>query len=126
METGLFMLLSVVSVPTLAVAGLLGLLLSARWRAASVTAIAVAVGLSAVAITALVLFWLEVSPLLYFPTVLSVPPLTYGWVHRFLATRCKVEPDAQSTGLALGLFPLFVIGFYFWVSVGCIVAKECL
>ena len=127
MNTGALMLLSAISVPVLAVAGILGLLVSRKWQVAAVTALAVAIALAVLALTTLALSTLNVqSPVVYFAAVLSVPLLSYAGFHYATARKLQVNPNTQATGFALGLFPLFALGVYFWLLVGCSVAKECL
>jgi len=121
------MLLSAVSIPVLAVAGMLGLLASGKWRVAGVTALAVAIGLAVLALTTLALFSLRVqSGLVFFATTCSVPVAAYAWCHLAVAKRFRITKHAQSTAIALGLFPLLGLGLYLWLLVGCSAAKECL
>jgi CHASE2 domain-containing sensor protein len=120
------MLLSAISVPALGLAGFLGLFISPKWRTAAITALAVAAGLAVLAVTTLVLFLLKVHASVYFTGILGIPLVTYAWVHRLMTKKFQVNPSVQATGLALGLFPLAIIGVYFWLLVGCSVAKECL
>lgn len=121
------MLLSAVSVPVLAVAGLLGLRGPGQWRAVAATALAVAIGLAVLALVTVLLFALRVqSAPLFFAATFCGPLASYAWCHLFLATRFHISPSARSTGAALGLVPLFGLGLCLWLLVGCNVAKECL
>lgn len=121
------MLLSAVSVPVLAVAGLLGVRGPGQWRAVAVTALAVAIGLAMLTLVTVLLFALRVqSAPLFFAATFIGPLASYAWCHLVLATRFHISPSARSTGAALGLVPLFGLGLYLWLLVGCSVAKECL
>lgn len=121
------MLLSAISVPVLAIVGLLGLRGPGPWRVVAVTAFAVAMGLAVLALITLLLFALKVeSAPLFFAVTFSVPLASYAWCHLVLAMRLHISPNTRSTAAALGLLPLFGLGLYLWLLVGCSAAKECL
>jgi hypothetical protein len=94
---------------------------------AAVTTLALAIGLAVLALTTFVLFSLKVqSSVVFFAATVSVPLASYAWCHYVVAKRLQTSPNTRSTAMALGLFPLFALGVYLWLLVGCSLAKECL
>ena len=127
MNLGLVMLLSVLSVPALAVAGLLGLWLSPKSRAAALTTLAIASSLGVLALLTFAYLSLSMkSAAAMFGAAVIAPALCYWAFHALVRRRCRVNLSTLSTSAALGLFPLVLLGLPLWMFVTCSVLKECL
>lgn len=127
MDTAAVMLLSAVSVPVLAVAGLLSMRFLPKLRIAGVAAVAVALSLTVLGLLTFVLFSIQgMRSGVVLGTSIAAPLVTYGVVHMVAANKYGFGVLELLAGTVGGLFPLLYLGAHLWLLVGCGVAKECL
>lgn len=121
------MLLSAFAAPLLVAAGILSLWLAPRWRVFGVTSLAVAASLGVLAVLTYTLYSLHVqSSVALIAAFIGAPMVSYGAAHLVAAKRYAFTMTQLAVGMLGGLVPLFFVGTYLWLLVGCSVARECL